>query len=47
MLIKCKNHIILTSFLRKTHFGTRFAITKNESKGESLFSLCKLFELVD
>ena len=47
MLIKYKNHMILTLFQRKIHFGTRFAFNKNESKGESLLSLCKLFELVD
>lgn len=47
MLTKCKNHMFLTFFQRKIYFGTRFASIKNESKGESLLSLCKLFELVD
>jgi len=47
MLIKCKNHKFLTFFQRKTHFGTPFANTKMKANVRDLFSLCKLFELVD
>jgi hypothetical protein len=36
MLTKCKNHIYLTFFQRKIHFGTPFAKEKNENKGERL-----------
>jgi hypothetical protein len=47
MLTKCKNHIFLTFFLKIFHFGTRFANVKMKTKVRDLFSLCKLFELVD
>jgi hypothetical protein len=40
LLIKCKNHIVLTFFQRKIHFGTRFAFSKNENKLERLVFHC-------
>ena len=36
MLIKYKNHIYLTFFQRKIHFGTQFVNNENENKGERL-----------